>query len=384
MDRMERLACKLKQREEERAAVWDSLWARKSIGRIAVAVPPDRESLAVSKETWRDIDLEPVERSSCWTPKWADRLQEGLVSLDGALEMPGDGCPGLAIPRFVHGQSQGICDLFGRHVELQPDGNYFVHPMPPDPEVVRNVEPRPLDSSLYRGAVEWLRYARDVTRGLLPFRNPVMTGLFDTCNYLLGTTTLLEWVHTEQDVLHGLLAKVTEVLSRMVGALKEAAGGSLLSHHLGCMRGGWDLCSECRSLVSKEVYEEFEAPYLRKLGQEQGPYAVHSCGSWERTVPSALEDPNLRAMNGQVRENDLAQLCRLSAGRIALSINPTSDVLPRYAWKDMRENHLFLLRTVPRDQPLEVSVAREDVPLWNRLCRECGVEYNQVVLRSIP
>ena len=60
---------------------------------------------------------------------------ECRVDIEGPLQ-PGDGFLGIAVPRSVHGQSQGICDIFGARVEEQPDGNFYVHPLPADPAVI--------------------------------------------------------------------------------------------------------------------------------------------------------------------------------------------------------------------------------------------------------
>jgi hypothetical protein len=113
-----------------------------------------------------------------------------------------------------HGQSQGICDLLGASVARQPGGNFFVHPVAGDTAAVDRIRPRPLRESMYWGAVEWIRHARHATQGQFPFRNPVMVGPFD-------------------------------------------------------------LCSECRSLVAAAMFEEFDAPYLRRIGQALGPYGIH-------------------------------------------------------------------------------------------------------------
>ena len=287
--------------------VWDALWARKSIGRIAVAVTPSADLLDASAEVAAGlITDEPDEKPAGWDARWREALSSEVRRIVAALSLPGDAFPAMTPPRFVHGQSQGICDLFGARPELQPDGNVFVHPLPPDPKIIDAVDLLPIEKSMYWGAVEWIRYARGCTRGLFGFRSPIMTGPFDTANYLLGTTTLLEWVYAEPETLHRLLVKITDVICAMLSALKNAAGGMLSSpHHFSCVRGGYDFASECRSLVSREIYETFEAPYLRRIGERHGPFAIHSCGSWERTVPSALADPNFRAMHGQIRENDL-------------------------------------------------------------------------------
>ena len=115
------------------------------------------------------------------------------------------------------------------------------------------------------------------------------------------------------------------------------------------------------------MYEEFEAPYLKRLGEKFGPYMIHSCGSWERTIPSALTDPNLRVMNGQIRENDLKRLCELSGGRKTLSINPSKDLSEKYTWTNIKDFYEFILKTVPETQPFETNIEEKDLPLWKEL-----------------
>lgn len=365
-------------RERTHGSVWDALWARRSIGRLAVQVTPDPDQLAAAKQAVAEnLPAEPLPKPSGWTEQWRQSLQDDLASQYAMLQLPGDHYPVLSPPRFVHGQSQGICDLFDARVEPQPDANYFVHPLPPQPEKIAALVPRPLMGSRYWGAVEWIRYARSLTRGVLGFRNPIMTGPFDTANYLLGTTVLMQWVYEEPAALHALLDRVTAVIIDMLTALRQAAGGRLASpHHGKCLRGGHDFASECRSLVSREVYDTFESPYLRRIAATHGPYAIHSCGGWERTVPSAMADPDLRMMNGQIRENNLTQLCEISRGQMTYSIGPSMNLPDRYTWPDRRSFLEFIIRTVPPTQPLEISIAVGEIPLWNELCHAAGAKRN--------
>ena len=340
---------------------------------MAVTPSPDRCDLA--KGTAPDwLPDEAKARPARWAPEWRETLVDGIARVAASQPLPGAWVPALSVPRSVHGQSQGICDLFGARVERQGDGNYFVHPLPAEPERVDRLEPRPLETSRYWGAVEWLRYARAATRGQFAFRNPVMTGPFDTVNYLLGTTLLMEWVYAHPKVLHRLLGKVTAVIVGMILALKQAAGGALHGDALACVRNAFCLCSECRSLVSEAVYEEFEAPYLAQIGERCGPYAIHSCGAWERTVPSMLRDGRLRAANGQIRENDLARLCRLARGELVLSIGPSQNLHERYTWADRGDFFRHVLQHTPAGQPLEISIAEAEIDCWNELsARKPGI-----------
>lgn len=356
-----------------RAPVWDGLWAHQSPGRVAVAVRPSAARIASTRgliDTLPDPDPLPP----AWTPDWREALLGDLAWWLACWELPGDACPVLSVPRFLHGHSQGICDLFGARVEPRHDGNFFAYPLPPDPDAIAACVPRPLETSRYWGAVAFLRYARAVTGGRLPFRGPIMTGPFDTANYLLGSTVLLEWVYTEPEAVQVLLARLTQVIGDMVTALREAAGGTLHAHHLVCTRGGHDFASECRAIVSREVYETFEAPCLRRLGDRLGPYAIHSCGEWARTLPSAHRDPNLRAMNGQVKENNLTELCALADGAVTLSIHQSINLAEPYLFDSRLDFFSYLLERTPATQPLETAIGEEEIPVWNQACAAMGRE----------
>ena len=289
--RLEELTDVLDSRAARCGDVWDALWRCESIGRIAVCVGPSEHDLAQARDAMAAIDLRvPHEEPSAWTPEWESALRENLARLLAQARAPGDGCPLLGVPRFVHAQSQGICDIFGARIEEMADGNVFVHPLDITPDAAATLTPQPVEASRYHNAVEWIRCARSATDGRVPFRMPVMTGPLDTASYLLGPERLLEWIHAEPEALHAFLDTVAEVLQGMIRLLQEAAGGVIHSHHFSCTRGGFDLCSEVRSLISQEAYETFESPRLRRLGEALGPYGIHSCGSWERTVPSALAE----------------------------------------------------------------------------------------------
>lgn len=365
--------------ERERAKVWDTLWARQSIGRFATAVTPGEERTKRAREACAGLELREADPLPAhWTPKWREYLLQDLGQVCAQLEMPGDGFAGLSISRPFHGQSQGIADLFGTRVEEQPDGNFYVHPLPPDPAAIAALRPGPLERSLYWRAVDYVRYARQATGGILPIRAPVMTGPLDTANYLLGSTVVLEWVYTEPEALKALLTTLTDTLARMLLALQEAAGGQIHPQLVWCTRGGPDICSELRAIISADIYEEFEAPYLREIGRRVGPLVVHSCGSWERSVPSSCGDPNIRVMNGGSREVDVAELCRLANGRMTLSVYRSHNCQERCLWPDDEAFWSHVLQTVPMSQPFEVSIPEKGIAVWNRLCDRYGRSANRL------
>lgn len=349
-----------------RCLVWDSLWNNKSIARIAVAVHPNAQRIDRARERANIRLCEAINKPGNWSPQWDEGIVSQLHSFLAASEIESDFFPALAVPRDVHSESQGIADIFGARVELQDTGNTYVYPLAPDPVVIDDIILKPIRESKYWGAVEWIRYAHGTTGGI-ECRFPVMTGPLDTANYLLGTTTLLEWVYTHPETLHRLLAKIASVIIEMASAIREAAGGTVHSHHFVCTRGGLDFCSEVRSLISLEMYAQFEAPYLRRIGEALGPYGIHSCGNFERTIPNSLADPNLRVMNGQIKENDLTNLCELAAGKLTLSIGPSVYVHDQFMWEDAESFYRHVIETVPYTQPFEILVYEDDFMLWKKL-----------------
>jgi hypothetical protein len=350
--------------------VWDELWRGRLNERICVGVQPCRERVGRVRERYQIVLEEQGFRPGKWRDEWRQWLLDDLYSLLAAMQLPGEMFHALSVPRALHGQSQGMVDVFGVAVEPQEDGNVYARPLPAQPRLIDDLGPGDVQASQYYQAVEWVRYTRAATGNLLPMRMPVMTGPLDTAVYVLGASTLLEWLYTQETTVAGLLDRITQVNIAMIRLLQEAAGGAIHSHHYSCMRGGFDLCSETRSVISAEHFAAFEAPRLWRIGQSCGSYGIHSCGNWARTVEASCADPNLRAMHGQVRENDLAELCALARGRVTLSIGPSMNLPDRYTWPDRELFLRYILAHWQKGQPLEIVIQEQEIDLWRSLHRQ--------------
>ena len=347
------------------ADVWDALWRREKASAASRWRSCPAARLEQVKEKYAcDWTTPPRGRNDgtsngdkgCWTSCMRSQL---------ACSFPATIARRRPSPGSSIGSRRESWTCSAR-VEEQPDGNCFAFPLPADPSAIDAVQANALETSAY-----WARWSgRDTPRrharqDSFPKRRD--DGAHRHGQLPARPDDFLEWVYTHPDTVHRLLEKITDVIVRMTRARLEAAGGVAHSLHFACLRGGFDLCSEVRSLVSRAIYEEFEAPYLRRIGEAIGAFGVHSCGSWERTIPSVLENPRIRAMNGQIKENNLEELCRLADGKIALSIGPSVNVHACHTWPDMESFYRHILKTTPDSQPFEVSVEEEHLPLWNRL-----------------
>jgi len=110
--------------------VWDALWEARPIGRIALAVWPNAERIERVKQRLASNSASPSTDRKNGRRTGKSRLPKDRCVCSRA-ELPGDRYQPIAVPRFVHGQSQGIVDVFGARPEQQPDGNVFAHPLPP-------------------------------------------------------------------------------------------------------------------------------------------------------------------------------------------------------------------------------------------------------------
>ena len=342
----------------QRRVAWEGLAGKRAFGRAAIRFC----SLPSDPEAEREVppaDEIPLVGPAGTKPEWdsAIRKQVRALHVAAAHRWQDDVFPAIDTPRSIFGQSQGLAEAFGCKLpqETEP-GLYFPVPWIETAADVDRIKVTPIEKCLYGQAIEFARYARAVTGGHLAIRNPVMTGPLDTANYVLGTTRLMEWTYAEPRALKGLLKIITGVLVETLRRLQAAADGQLCPEVSGCLPRGFGLCSEVRALISAEQYAEFEAPYLRQLGAACGPYAIHGCGTWERTLPALLEDHNVMLINFQCREMDLRKVCALGGGRLSLSIGRSVELGEKYTWPDAASFYQYVISTLSEPMPVELLV----------------------------
>ena len=342
----------------KRKVVWDGLTGKKPFGRLAAYYMQHPDS----EEVGHDIppaDEIPLTGPAGKMPEWDKAIKEQVrnLSIKALSQYQDDTFPALVIP-VSYGQSQALAEPFGCRLIPQETEKDLFMPVPwieSAPDVDR-IKVAPIENGLYWNAIEFTKYALEVTDGQLSIRNPVMTGPIDTANYILGTMGLMEWIYEEPEALHKLLRMITEMLIDTIKKLQKSANYKLCPDTGKCVDMGFSLCSEIRHLISADVYKEFEAPYLRQIGKACGQYMFHSCGTWERMLETDLEDPNLMMANFQSKEMDLEQVYKITRGRLSISVKASADLHERYLWPDESSFFRYLLTVFPEPVPLEVHV----------------------------
>ncbi|MHB9106639.1 MAG: uroporphyrinogen decarboxylase family protein [Armatimonadota bacterium] len=260
-----------------------------------------------------------------------------------------DAFPCLMPIRDHYGHSQRLAEPFGAQPYMEY-GECQCVPAITSMAQVRALKPKAVRDCPYLSkSLALLRYLVESTEGRYPVRQMVTTSAFDTVNYITGTTLLLDSLYTHPEEVHLLLRMVTDILIEHIHACREIAGDLLVPDHAVLLRG-YALCSELRSGISAEHYAEFEAPYLKEIGEAVGPLVVHGSGRWEQSLAATLADPNIIHLVLWVRDTQWPVITRAVGGQV--SIDAWRSDLERYGFPDAASYYRYLFEHLQPDTRL--------------------------------
>ena len=324
-----------KKQVQTRQAAWEGLMARRPFGWAAIMNCPKPDYDQLSK-AFMPVEEIPLFGPATGKPEWDILIKRQVcdLHLHALSRYEDDSYPAVNIPRSIHRGGQGFAELFG--CELIEQGNdpglYYPVPWIESPRDLIHLKLRQIETSWIGRAIEFAEYAYAATQGELAIRNPVMAGPIDNANLILGTMRLMQWIYDEPKALHELLEQITDMLVVIIHKLQKVTEGALCPDHCWCLPRGFALCSEVRHLISASMYEEFESPYLRRIGRQCGPYMIHSCGTWERMLPVDIKDENLIMINFQTKEMNLKKVYDYTQGKLSLYVGESINLGDQYTW----------------------------------------------------
>ena len=360
-----------KQETERRQFIWDGFYNKRPMNKAAIEFSsiPDRQEIDKEVAPAGDIPL----KSSGAHPWLDDDIRHQLhnMRVESLSRYQGDRFPALVIPREKYGQSQALAEIFGAKLVEHESQPGLYHPVPciTTASDVWSLKPKPLAECMYHKAIDYARYIHEAAGGELAVRSPILTGPLDTANYLLGTTALMGWVYEEPEALKKLLDIITDTLIEVINLYQEAVSGHTAPDLVPCAGKGYLVCSEVRHLISLETYCEFEAPYLRRIGEACGPFAVHACGNMERTIRATLGDPNIFAADFQSRETDIALALSETQNKLSFNIRKTF-CYEEYEWPDDESYYRYLFNTIK--EPAPVCFMIYDIEAYRNVWDELG------------
>lgn len=226
-------------------------------------------------------------------------LQAQLIEIEEQLKLGGDFVPSLCPALGVI----GIPSAFGCEVIWWEKNFPAVKSLISDDpnEVFELPNPSITDGELGR-ILSYTRIFIQETKGRFPIRLTDIQGPLDSAALIMGHNTFLLAMQTHPEAVHHLLQLVTNLtieLARTQRKVVTAYGAEFVpSMFQPWMPDGWGISvsnDEC-VLISADMHDEFNVPYLNQISDAFGGIYIHSCGNWEHQFPSLEKVRNLRGL----------------------------------------------------------------------------------------
>jgi len=186
-----------------------------------------------------------------------------------------------------------------------------------DVDDVANVPmPKTGDCELMQMVLEYIRYFKEQTHGLIPMSLTDTQSPCDTASLILDPCELFASSLEEPEALTDFLTKITKCIGDFTEMQMELIGEDLLStpgHMMVSSTGrkGIALSDDNLAVISPESFAAIGAPWNAELGKRFGGLAIHSCGLVTHNTPQLLAVPELRQFDCKVTDfepNDAALL----------------------------------------------------------------------------
>lgn len=249
-------------------------------------------------------------------------LRAQLNEIDAQMALQGDFVPSLCPTLGL----VGIPSAFGCEVVWWENDLPAVRPLYAEgaDEIDSFPEPGVRDGQLGR-MLDYTRYFIEQTGGRYPIRMSDIQGPIDSAALILGHNNFLLMMYTNPRAVHRLLQQITNLTISFVQAQREIA------YELGCefvpsMFQPWMPDSlgisvsndEC-VMMSADMHDEFNVPYLNQLSEAFGGIYLHSCGKWTHQFPSLAKVHRLRGHEFGASEATFEPVLEHFAGKIVLA-----------------------------------------------------------------
>ncbi|GEM_PF-754989 len=168
---------------------------------------------------------------------------------------------------------------------------------------VWNLQKPDAHNPVYLRILEHLHFFEEMTDYALPVTVTDPQSPLDVASLIWDNTSFLLALRERPKEVHHLLHMVTEAFiefySLQYGLLKNPA---LPGHSFPLLKGarGISISDDEAVLLSPQLFEEFNLPYLAKISETFGGLYYHCCGDFGHLIESILKIPGLRAVNAHL------------------------------------------------------------------------------------
>lgn len=175
------------------------------------------------------------------------------------------------------------------------------HMIHDDPEDVYKLKcPKPWESPLWKKLREIIEYFQKETDGRIPITATDPQSPFTNASLLWDTSEFFMACYTNPKEVHYLMRLLTDQFIEYYEAQMKLIENPAFPGHvfpLGETGMGISISDDNCVMISPEIFEEFNLPYLSEISEHFNGLYYHSCGKYDHMIDSILKIPKLRAVN---------------------------------------------------------------------------------------
>jgi hypothetical protein len=252
----------------------------------------------------------------------AKLLRAQLDEIDAQCALQGDFVPSLCPTLGL----VGIPSAFGGQVIWWENDLPAVRPAIGDEiEAVYDLPlPSVTDGELCR-MLDYTRYFIEQNGGRYPIRMSDIQGPLDSAALIMGHNNFLLATYTNPQAVHHLLQRVTDLTTAFVLTQREIVR-SYACEFVPSMFQPWmpdglgiSISNDECVMMSAEMHDEFNVPYLNQLSDTFGGIYLHSCGTWTHQFHSLAHVHNLRGHEFGASEATFEPVLEHFGGKMVLA-----------------------------------------------------------------
>lgn len=207
--------------------------------------------------------------------------------------------PMLGVPIFA--------SAFGCQVDFPKSAMPVSHPLYSGDnaaEQILNIKEHPaVDKNLLGEILDMTDYFEKKSKGKIPIAATDLQSPMDSAYLVWSSCDFLCAMYTDKEAVHHLMRLSTDLFIKFVKEMRSRVTEFIPFHFPAAyLKDGQGVAvsEDVLAILSPELWEEFNLPYLNEVSEEFGGIFLHSCGNFEHQLNSIKKVKDLRGINFSV------------------------------------------------------------------------------------
>ncbi|MBN2365547.1 MAG: hypothetical protein EH225_06105 [Calditrichaeota bacterium] len=252
----------------------------------------------------------------------AKYLRAQIEEIESQLQLKGDFVPSLCPSLGVI----AIASAFGCQVEWWENDFPAAHPLLENqPEKVSDLHKPDIQEGELSRILRYTSYFIEETNGRYPVRLTDIQGPLDNASLIMGHNTLMSAMLSHPQEVHRLMRMVTDLMIDFIKEQRNLVVNSRIEFVPSMFQpwlpdgSGVAVSNDDWVMISPEMHDEFQVPYLNQISEEFGGIFIHSCGNWRHQFSSLKNIHLLRGIEFGASEVPFKEVFEHWNGKIVLA-----------------------------------------------------------------